>query len=67
MTKTAERLHAQRAGQLLKGRTRNAHKPITSEPEVRSRPPRTEVGASREGCVKAKGLMEPEVARIRAI
>jgi hypothetical protein len=35
MTKTAEPIGAQRAGQLLKGRTQVAHKPIPSEPEAR--------------------------------
>ena len=36
MTKTAEPIGAQRVGQLLKGRTQIAHKPIPSEPEART-------------------------------
>jgi hypothetical protein len=36
MTKTAEFIGAQRAGQLLKGRTQSTHKPIPSEPEART-------------------------------
>ena len=54
MTKTAERFHVQRAGRLLKDRSRDAHKPIPSEPGVRTaRKSAGEVGALRESCVKA--------------
>ena len=52
MTKTAESFPAQRAGQLLKGWTGNAHKPITSEPKARNAGDGT-VDAFRESCVKA--------------
>lgn len=56
VTKTAERIPLTESRWLVEIGNGVTHTPIPSEPEVRTH---TSVGASRDCCVKAEGLIDP--------